>query len=103
MIKLWNQDREKQIDIYQHWLTVAQELARCNMDQLESKQIESELQIAIYLTTVKEVELEKQLWEKRDNKDILEKFIKAAVEAEREFDKVQKKPSEVKIKEEPVG
>ncbi len=33
----------------------------------------------------------------------MEKFIKAAVESEREFDKVRKKPSDVKVKEEPMA
>ncbi len=75
LIKLWNKDRDKQRDIYQHWLSVAEGLARCNMDQLESKQIKNELRIALYLNTVKKTELVKQLWEKRDNKDNKEKFI----------------------------
>ena len=32
-----------------------------------------------------------------------EKFIKVAVKSKREFDKVRKKPQDVKVKEEPVG
>ena len=59
--------------------------------------------MAAYLNTVKNSELTKQLWEKRDNHSDMEKFIKASVEADREFDKLHKRNSEVKVKEEPVN
>ncbi len=103
LIKVWNGHREKNVDIYQHWLTVGENLARSNLDQLEGKQIEKELHVAAYLNTVKNSELTKQLWEKRDNHNDMEKFIKASVEADREFDKLHKRNCEVKVKEEPVN
>ncbi len=65
--------------------------------------IEKELHAAAYLNTVKDSELTKQLWEKRDNHDNMEKYIKASVEADKQFDKVHKKTQEVKVKEEPVN
>ena len=37
LIKLWNSNREKGVDIYQHWLTVGESLARCNLNQLDEK------------------------------------------------------------------
>ncbi len=106
LIKLWNNSRDKGVDIYQHWLTVGESLAKCNLDQLESKVIEDELQVAIFLNTVKDTELVKQLWEKRDNRTNMEKFIKASVEADREYEKLHRRQTstqEVKIKEEPVN
>ncbi len=88
------------MDIYQHWLTVGESLARCNLD---GKQVEKERHVAAYLNTVKDSELTKQLWEKRDNHDNMEKYIKASVEADREFEKLHKKPNRVKVKEEPIN
>ncbi len=36
-------------------------LARCNLDQLEGKQVENEPHVTMYLITVNETELTKQL------------------------------------------
>ncbi len=68
LIKLWNTNREKNADLYQHWLSVGDSLARCNLDELDGKQIEDELQVAIFLQTVKDLDSAKQLWEKRNSR-----------------------------------
>ena len=65
--------------------------------------MERELHVAAYLNTVKDSELTKQLWEKRDNHDNMEKHIKASVAADREFQKLHKKPTDVRVKEEPIN
>ncbi len=103
LIKVWNGHRERGTDNYQHWLSVGEHLARCNLGQLDGKQVEKALHVAAYLNTVKDSELTKQLWEKRDNHDNMEKYIKAPVEADREFDKLHKKSNEVRVKEDPVN
>ncbi len=54
MIKVRNGSREKGVDIYQHWLTVGESLARCNLVQLEGKQLEKELHVAAYLNAVRD-------------------------------------------------
>ena len=95
LIKLWNSIREKGVDIYQHWLTVGENFARCNLDQLNSQKIEDELQLPIYLDTVKDTELTKQVWEKSDSRSNMEKFIKASVEAEREYEKLFEKSNRI--------
>ena len=77
LIKLWNTNREKNADLYQHWLSVGDSLARCNLDELDGKQIEDELQVAIFLQTVKDLDSAKQLWEKRNSRTDLEKYIKS--------------------------
>ena len=64
-LKLWNTNRDRNVDLFQHWLSVADGLARYNLDELEGKQIEDELQVAIYLQTVRDNDSTKQLWEKR--------------------------------------
>ena len=91
LTKIFNGKREKGVDIYQKWLTVGDSLARCNLDQLDGKQVEKELHVAAYLNTVKDSELTNKLWEKRDNHGNMEKFIKASKEANREFEKLHKK------------
>ncbi len=60
LIKLWNSNREKGVDIYQHWVTMGKSLARCNLDQLDGKKVQDELQVAIYLDRVQDTELTKQ-------------------------------------------
>ncbi len=57
---------------------------------MQPKKIEEEIQIAIYLNTIKFPESAKLMWEKRDNKTELEKFIKAEVEAEKEMRRMSK-------------
>ncbi len=91
LIKYCNGNREGVVDIYQHWLTVGESLARCNLEQLHGKQVEKELHVAACLNTVRDSELTKQLWEKRDNHDKMEKYIKASVAADRKFDKLSQK------------
>ena len=65
-------------------------MAGCQIDKLEAKKTEEELQIATYLNTVKFLESAKSMWEKRANKEELEKFIKAAVLADREMQRMSK-------------
>ncbi len=107
LIEAWNGHRDKKTDILQHWLKVAERVAKCQIDKMEAKKIEEELQIAIYLNTVRCPESAKSMWEKRANKDELEKLVKAVVAAEKEMQRVSKtkqsEPKETQIKEEPVG
>ncbi len=72
-MKLWNNNSEKCVDIYQHWLAIGEDLARCNLDQIDVKQVEDELQMAVCLETVKDTELTRPLWENRDSRTNLEK------------------------------
>ncbi len=71
------------MDLFQHWLPVVDGLARCNLDELEGKQIKDELQVAIYLQTVRDNELTKKLWEKQNKKADMENFVRATAEATR--------------------
>ncbi len=86
---------------------MGEKIARCNLDKLEASKIEGEMQIAVYLNTVKCQQTDKQMWEKRADKKDYRKFIKAAVEADKEMERVSKSKTqeakETKVKEEPVG
>ncbi len=78
---------------------------------MSAKDIEERIQIAAFLSTVNEPRQAKTFWEKKGTKQELDAYIRATAEAEREMERVQKKPDKEKpdrtdleqIKDQPIG
>ncbi len=72
LINLWNCCRDKRSNVLQHWYRVGESLARCSFDQMEAKKIEEEMDVAVFLNTVIARDQAKKLWEKREDREVLE-------------------------------
>ena len=75
-------------------------MAYCKLDQMAAKDIEENIHIAVFLSTVNDPKQAKAYWEKKTNKATLAVYIRSTVEAEKQMRKVQQ-PSTKSDKDKP--
>ncbi len=106
------QNRKTPPTTLQHRLDVGERLAHCNLDSMSATDIERNIHVAAFLSTVNAKQA-KMLWERKATKKGLDEYIRPTAEAEKEMERVQNKHDKEKekydktegtpIKEEPVG